>query len=45
MQANLLVVDDALLAQIANHTLGSTLDIDQDIGLLRFILCCFLSGE
>ena len=45
MQANLLVVDEALLAQIANQMLGSSLDTDQDVGLLRFILSCFLSGE
>ncbi len=45
MQANLLVVDEALLAQVANQILGSSLDIDQDVGLLRFILSCFLSGE
>lgn len=44
MQANLLVVDEALLAQIANQVLGSTLDVDQDVGLLKFILSCFLAG-
>ena len=39
------MVDEALLAQIANQVLGSSLDIDQDVGLLKFILSCFLSGE
>ena len=43
-QATLLVVDEALLAQIANQVLGSSLDNDQDLGLLKFILSCFLSG-
>ncbi len=45
VQARLFVVDEPLLDRIATRVLGSPLDSDQDIGLLRLVLSCFLSGR
>ena len=45
MQAKLFMVDEPLLDRIATRALGSSLDFDQDIGLLRLVLSCFLSGR
>ena len=45
MQARFFMVDEPLLDCIATRVLGSSLDSDEDVGLLRLVLSCFLSGR
>ena len=45
VQAKLFMVDEPLFDRIATWVLGSPLDSDQDVGLLRLVLSCFLSGR